>query len=194
MIRGRRIISVTCGKGGKLQGQTSQCFKCRQMFCLHEKCRLIYDGAVHPELQLMELQRTRVGTESRIRTITSNVSLIDSYENKRLFRAPSSYTVPISFLEQVLQARKWEINLEQLQKSHSHPFFLTHLRTMDCWRFLQTVRDSPINMWHMTTSRQLAMNDITASDCRVPLRETMQSLWREEQWLSAWKNWAPALK
>lgn len=52
VIRGRRIILVTCGKGGKLQGQTSQYLKCRQMFCLHEKCHLIYDGAVHPQLQL----------------------------------------------------------------------------------------------------------------------------------------------
>lgn len=91
------------------------------MFCLHEKCRLIYDGAVHPELQLMELQRTRVGTESRIRAIPSNVSLIDSYENKRLFRAPSSYTVPISFLEQVLQATQTLASEETGDKPRAAP-------------------------------------------------------------------------
>lgn len=54
VIRGQRIILVTCGKGGKLQGQIFQYLKCRQMFCLHKKCHLIYDGALHPELQLSQ--------------------------------------------------------------------------------------------------------------------------------------------
>lgn len=46
----------------------------------------------------------------------------------------------------------------------------------------------------MITLMHAAMNDITASAWSRPLREMMQRRWREEQWLSAWKNWALALK
>lgn len=38
------------------------------------------------------------------------------------------------------------------------------------------------------------MKASTASGCRVPLRETRQSRCSAAHWLSAWKNWALALK
>lgn len=51
-----------------------------------------------------------------------------------------------------------------------------------------------MNMWHMMTCKQRSMKASTASGCIVPLRDTRQSLCRAEHWLSAWKNWAFALK
>lgn len=70
----------------------------------------------------------------------------------------------------------------------------THLRRRACCRLRQVLSDSPVNRWHTTTRRQRAMKASTASGCSVPLRDTRQRRCSAEHWLSAWKNWALALK
>lgn len=59
---------------------------------------------------------------------------------------------------------------------------------------MQVARDSPVNMWHTTTRRQRPMKASTASGWSVPLRDTRHRRCSAEHWLSAWKNWAFALK